>query len=111
MWQPTPIQFTIMVPTDFDGQPIVPPEEQSLTAAFEAAGAENDPLTAAFEAAGAGNDPQAQNEEEDEIVVTPSDSGRANLPVAVPERGFSASPVPSKQMPTRAHPRAATISF
>ena len=85
-----------MIPVDSNGQPIVPPQEQSLTAAFEAANARNDPLH--------------QNEDEDEILVTPSSSGRANLPVAVPERGLSASPVPSQRpMPTRAHPRAATI--
>ena len=88
-----------MTPLDSDGQPIALHEEQSLSAAFEAADA--------------GNNTQAgsqENEEEDEMVITQSGAGNGQSPKSDPSRDPSALPVPSSHpMPTRAHPRAATI--
>ena len=79
IWQPTPIQFTIMTPIDSDGQPIAPHEEQSLEAELEAI------------QSGAGN------AEATESVPVPS-RGSSTSPIP------SSHPIP-----TREYPRAATI--
>ena len=42
IWRSTPLLFTLLTTVNSDGQPIAPHEEQSSTAAFEAAGAGND---------------------------------------------------------------------